>query len=98
MHLKPYFFALDAEAREKFARDCGTTAGHLVNVAYGYRKPSTELCVAIEQQSAGFVTRKDLRPDDWQKNWPELGLHKPTAMTPKPRKRNQKPQPIPQGA
>jgi len=29
-------------------------------------------CVAIERATGGVVTRKDLRPDDWWKIWPEL--------------------------
>lgn len=29
-------------------------------------------CVAIEQQTKGAVTRRDLRPDDWHLIWPEL--------------------------
>lgn len=29
-------------------------------------------CVAIEQATGGQVTRKDLRPHDWQRYWPEL--------------------------
>lgn len=29
-------------------------------------------CVAIEIATNGAVTRKDLRPDDWQSYWPEL--------------------------
>jgi DNA-binding transcriptional regulator YdaS (Cro superfamily) len=31
-----------------------------------------EKCVAIEQATNGEVTRKDLRPDDWERIWPEL--------------------------
>ena len=29
-------------------------------------------CVAIERATNGAVSRRDLRPDDWQKIWPEL--------------------------
>lgn len=29
-------------------------------------------CPAIERATGGAVTRKDLRPDDWQDIWPEL--------------------------
>lgn len=29
-------------------------------------------CVQIERATNGEVTRKDLRPDDWQDIWPEL--------------------------
>lgn len=31
-----------------------------------------EHCAAIELATEGKVTRKDLRPDDWQRVWPEL--------------------------
>lgn len=31
-----------------------------------------EHCVTIEQATGGAVTRKDLRPDDWEAIWPEL--------------------------
>ena len=31
-----------------------------------------EHCAAIEQAVGEVVTRRDLRPDDWQKIWPEL--------------------------
>ena len=31
-----------------------------------------EHCAAIEAATNSIVTRRDLRPDDWQKIWPEL--------------------------
>lgn len=31
-----------------------------------------ERCVAIESATDGAITRRDLRPDDWQRIWPEL--------------------------
>lgn len=31
-----------------------------------------ESCFAIEQATEGTTSRKALRPDDWQKIWPEL--------------------------
>lgn len=31
-----------------------------------------EHCTAIEQAAGGVVTRRDLRPDDWERIWPEL--------------------------
>lgn len=31
-----------------------------------------ERCVEIERATGGEVSRKDLRPDDWYKIWPEL--------------------------
>lgn len=31
-----------------------------------------DLMAAIEEATAGFVSRKDFRPGDWQTIWPEL--------------------------
>ena len=40
------------------------------------REPSPELCVRIEEETGGAVTRQALRPDDWPRIWPELrGKH-----------------------
>lgn len=36
------------------------------------RKVPIEHCVAIERATGGAVTRRELRPDDWQQIWPEL--------------------------
>lgn len=38
----------------------------------GIREVPITFCPAIEQATNGAVTRKDLRPDDWWKIWPEL--------------------------
>lgn len=29
-------------------------------------------CAQVEAATEGRISRKDLRPDDWQKHWPEL--------------------------
>ena len=39
---------------------------------YADRVPSPENCVSIEQATKGAVTRRDLRPEDWHRIWPEL--------------------------
>jgi DNA-binding transcriptional regulator YdaS (Cro superfamily) len=73
MLLKPYLKTLDSEpAREAFAARCGTSLGHLTNVANGHRSCSTELAVAIERESKKSVTRPELCPDTWSARWPEL--------------------------
>jgi len=41
--------------------------------------PDAVHCVAIERATNGAVTRRDLRPDDWQAIWPELA--KPARKT-----------------
>lgn len=73
MLLKPYLKTLDSEARrDAFAYSCGTTPGHLANVANGHRSCSTELAVAIERESKKAVTRPELCPESWSARWPEL--------------------------
>ncbi len=39
----------------------------------GPRVPPIERCVPIERATAGQVSRRDLRPDDYLDIWPELG-------------------------
>lgn len=38
----------------------------------GVRPVPVERCPAIEVATAGKVTRRDIRPDDWWLVWPEL--------------------------
>ena len=72
MDLKNFFFAMSNEDREVFAVKCGTTHGHMRNVAYGYKLPSTELAVAIERHSKKAVTRQEMFPTSFKQKWPEL--------------------------
>jgi hypothetical protein len=72
MDLKQYLKSLaDEAAREAFAISCGTTLGHLTNVAYG-KTCGPALAVALEQKTDGVLRRIALRPDDWHLIWPEL--------------------------
>jgi Putative antitoxin of bacterial toxin-antitoxin system, YdaS/YdaT len=73
MDLKTFLKSLpDEDARKDFAIKCDTALGHLRNIGYGLRTCAPALAVAIERESTGQVTRRDLCPDDWQKVWPEL--------------------------
>ncbi len=38
----------------------------------GRRPVPVEHCADIERVTIGEVSRRDLRPDDWQRIWPEL--------------------------
>lgn len=71
MELKQHLSSLPRADREQLAKSCNTTVGHLQNVAYGYRAPSVELCVLLEQQTQGVIKRQEL-VENWQKFWPEL--------------------------
>lgn len=70
MDLKTYLAGMSAEEREKFAKRCGTTRGHLQNVAYG-KTCAPALATAIELNSDSAVTRREMRKD-WKAIWPEL--------------------------
>lgn len=60
--------------------DSGVSFSESVKTSIGYLRKAisvgqvlgAELCVSIEQATNGEVTRKDLRPDDWERIWPEL--------------------------
>jgi len=61
----------------KYANDeavsaTGTTRGHLRQIAYGYRPASPEVAARLEVATEGRITRKQLRPADWNVIWPEL--------------------------
>lgn len=43
-----------------------------------------EHCSAIERFTDGAVTRRDLRPDDWQQIWPELASAPIRELPPTP--------------
>ena len=74
MELKPFLMSLSMADRKAFALRCGTSLGHLNNIASGYNNKtcSTELAVAIERESKKVVTRPELCPESWTARWPEL--------------------------
>lgn len=72
MKFKTYFFSLSKSERKLFAEQVGTSVGHLNNFSYGYTTLSPVTCAAIEKKTDGAITRKDLRPEDFWKIWPDL--------------------------
>ena len=58
--------------RDLFASSVGTSIGYIRKVASAGLNLGTALCVNIERETKGNVSRKMLRPNDWQKHWPEL--------------------------
>lgn len=70
--LLKFLNSLSKEAREAFASACGTSVGYLRKAVSSGQSLSAATCVAVERESKYQVTRKDLRPDDWQNIWPEL--------------------------
>lgn len=73
-----YFRKLSAEQKRELADACSTSVEYLAKqtslIAKGRDnslfKPA--ICSAIEIYSKGEITRKDLRPNDWQDIWIEL--------------------------
>lgn len=72
MDLRTYQKGWTSDQRDEFAVACGTTAGHMRNISYGYKPCATDLAVRIEQHTNKAVSRRDLRPADWWLHWPEL--------------------------
>ncbi len=54
------------------AQAVGVTPPVVSDWVTGKKGIPMERCTAIERATGGAVTRKDLRPDDWQDHWPEL--------------------------
>jgi DNA-binding transcriptional regulator YdaS (Cro superfamily) len=70
--LLAYLNSLSTEEQQAFAAAAETTVGYLRKACSIKQTLGLELCVFIEEASGGKVTRRDLRPEDWQRMWPEL--------------------------
>lgn len=70
--LLKFLNSLPKQGRLDFAKACGTSEGYIRKAISAKQVFSAALCVAIERESHGAVTRQDLRPIDWAANWPEL--------------------------
>lgn len=79
MDLKTYINELPRGGAAEFAKRLNVSASYLSQLAAGTTHRSPQRCVEIEVHSGGAVTRKDLRPDDWQSIWPELAAKASTA-------------------
>ncbi len=58
-------------SQQKLAEHCGVVQTAVAAWVKRGTVPA-EHCALIEQATKGEVTRKELRPDDWQRIWPEL--------------------------
>lgn len=70
MNLDTYLTTVEPAA--SLARKLSVTPVLISQWRTGARQVPLERCVSIETATAGAVTRKDLRPDDWSAIWPEL--------------------------
>lgn len=60
--------------KSDFARAIKVSPALLHQWIEGIRPVAIPQCVVIERETVGRVSRKDLRPDDWEKIWPELAV------------------------
>lgn len=72
MNLREYIKGLDRGGAALLAGKLGVSPSFLSQMASGIAAISPERCVAIERETCGAVTRKDLRPGTWRNIWPEL--------------------------
>ncbi len=56
----------------KLASMVGVSAPTMYEWKTSARPVPIARCLSIEQATKGEVTRRDLRPNDWQHIWPEL--------------------------
>lgn len=79
--LSEYLNGLPVAEQAAFAQRCGTTIGYLRKAISVGQLLKDKVCVRIEQETRGGVTRKDLHPDDWHEIWPELASPEPKHPT-----------------
>lgn len=72
MNLTQYLDREEAPKAADLARSIGVSPALLYQWRVGLRPVTIGRCLDIERATAGQVTRRDLRPDDWQRIWPEL--------------------------
>lgn len=65
-------FLIGRGSGARLARAIGVQPQLMWQWTAGVRPVPIERCVPIERATDGAVTRRDLRPDDWQEIWPEL--------------------------
>jgi DNA-binding transcriptional regulator YdaS (Cro superfamily) len=66
------FFAQEHGSQSRLAKSMQIAAPMLSQWASGSRPIPMERCTDIERATGGAVMRWDLRPDDWNRMWPEL--------------------------
>ena len=54
----------------RLAEAIGTSVQTVSN--WRLRGVPIQMCAAVEIATQGAVTRRDMRPDDWHRIWPEL--------------------------
>ena len=79
MDLRTFLAQAERGAAAAIARAVGVHPVMVSQWAAGLKAVPAERCAAIEEATGRAVTRKDLRPDDWLRIWPELA-EQPSAQ------------------
>jgi DNA-binding transcriptional regulator YdaS (Cro superfamily) len=83
MNLAEYL-ANDERSGADLARALGVPEPLVSQWKKNRRPVPIERCADIERTTGGLVTRKDLRPDDWHRIWPELAAAHPERVPAEP--------------
>jgi DNA-binding transcriptional regulator YdaS (Cro superfamily) len=82
MNLSEYFSSgKDTLGAAALARAIGVNSAIVYQWRTGRRPVPIEHCAAIEIATQGEVSRRDLRPDDCERIWPELAAKEPANAT-----------------
>ncbi len=79
MTLSEYINAQGRGAITALAKQIGAPTPDVSRWVSGERPVPVGRCVAIEAATSGVVTRKDLKPSDWPRFWPELASQDETV-------------------
>jgi DNA-binding transcriptional regulator YdaS (Cro superfamily) len=85
MRKKKYTALLEwlKDASDEAVERTGTTRAYLRQIAYGNKEASPLIAASLERETNQLITRRELRPDDWELIWPELAGQPLVAPTPK---------------
>ncbi|EHD9189861.1 helix-turn-helix domain-containing protein [Salmonella enterica] len=72
MNLKNYIKQSPTGEAKRLAECLGVSKSYMSQMISGLSAVNPERCVVIEKETAGVVTRRDLRPLDWARIWPDL--------------------------
>lgn len=72
MKLKNYIKQSPKGEAKRLAECLGVSKSYMSQMISGLAAVNPERCVVIEKETLGVVTRRDLRPLDWWRVWPDL--------------------------
>jgi len=71
--MKAYWNSLTKEQQTHLAESVGSTRDYLRLVFNGHKNAGFNLAIRLEQETAGVITRSELRPDIYQSSANNVG-------------------------